>query len=125
MLIGLGLILFSGGSWIMDRDRHWWILLALCSNTLVKHTSYANATDNVLGGTLPMVTWNLSGLVGGAYIWLAKSANVTHRFALEWLLVPAGVSMMCAMIMWKFHKLPPEEIADKPVVADATDTVNK
>ncbi|MXQ55274.1 hypothetical protein [Shimazuella alba] len=125
MLIGLGLILFSGGSWIGIGLGGFFWALGVCSNTLIKHTSYANATDKVLGGTLPMVTWNLSGLVGGAYIWLAESAHVTHRIALGWLLVPAGVSMMFAMIMWKSHKLPPEEIAEKPVVAGATDTVNK
>ncbi|MCH5585989.1 hypothetical protein MK805_13665 [Shimazuella sp. AN120528] len=107
--VGLGLILFSGGSWITIGIGGALWALGLCSNSIVRHASYANASDRVLGGTLPNVNWNISGLIGGAYIWLAESAHVSHRTAMDWLLVPAGISILCAVVTRKLHKLPPKD----------------
>jgi MFS family permease len=125
MWIGLAMMAVSGGSWTAIGIGGFLWALGVCSNSLVNHVSYANAKDRVLGGTLPDVTWNLSGLIGGAYIWFAESVHVSHQIALQWLLVPAGISIVLAMIMWKLHKLPNEGSQIKSEEAGTTDAANK
>lgn len=124
MWIGLGMMVASRGSWITIGVGGFLWALGVCSGNLIRHVSYANTTDKVLGGTLPNVTWNLSGLMGSVYIWFAESVHVSHRIAFQWLLVPAGVSIVFAMIMWKLHKLPNEELKSESE-EDTTDGVNK